>query len=85
MANGWKVSRYRYFSTFSRSLCQMGANISIGLACIASFVWFWFPDYLCTCLSSFAFMTWIWPNNQKINTIFGVSPGPCWLDFWLKG
>lgn len=37
-------------------------------------MWFWFPDYLFTALSSFAFITWIVPNNQKVNAIFGVRP-----------
>lgn len=34
---------------------------------------FWFPDYIWTSLSTFAFITWIFPNNQKVNTLFGVS------------
>ncbi|KAK4700387.1 hypothetical protein P7C70_g5860, partial [Phenoliferia sp. Uapishka_3] len=58
-ANGWTMSRYKFFSIFTAG----------------SFVWFWFPDYLCTCLSSFAFITWIWPKNQKVNAIFGMSSG----------
>jgi hypothetical protein len=36
---------------------------------------FWFPDYLWTTTSSFAFITWIAPKNQKVNTIFGMSSG----------
>lgn len=40
-----------------------------------SFVWYWFPDYIWTGLSSFAFITWIWPNNQKVNAIFGMNSG----------
>lgn len=36
-------------------------------------MWFWFPDYIFQALSSFAFVTWIAPNNQKVNTIFGVG------------
>jgi hypothetical protein len=56
-ANGWTTTRYKFF-----------------FAVVAgSFVWFWFPDYIFQALSSFAFVTWIAPNNQKVNTIFGVS------------
>lgn len=58
-ANGWTMSRYKFFTLFTTG----------------SFIWFWFPDYLCTSLSSFAFVTWIWPKNQKVNTIFGYSSG----------
>ncbi|EIM86107.1 OPT oligopeptide transporter [Stereum hirsutum FP-91666 SS1] len=58
-ANGWVVTRYRFF-----------------LYVVAgSFLWYWFPDYIWTGLSSFAFFTWIWPNNQKVNALFGMSSG----------
>ena len=40
-----------------------------------SFLWYWFPDYIWTGLSSFAFITWIWPNNQKVNALFGMNSG----------
>jgi hypothetical protein len=56
-ANGWTITRYRYFV----------------YGTLAAFVWFWFPDYIWTSLSTFAFVTWIAPNNQKVNTLFGVS------------
>lgn len=42
---------------------------------LGSFVWFWFPDYIMTCLSAFAFATWIAPKNQVVNTIFGMNSG----------
>ncbi|WOO80324.1 Glutathione transporter 1 [Vanrija pseudolonga] len=58
-ANGWTISRYRFFA-YGTAL---------------SFAWFWLPDYLFTALSSFAFLTWIAPNNQKVNTIFGMNSG----------
>jgi OPT oligopeptide transporter protein. len=38
-----------------------------------AFVLFWFPDYIWTSLSTFAFITWIVPHNQKVNTLFGVG------------
>ncbi|KAJ8064165.1 hypothetical protein OCU04_006517 [Sclerotinia nivalis] len=58
-ANGWTMSRYRFFSYFT----------------ILAFVIFWFPDYLWTSLSTFAFITWIVPKDQVINTIFGMNSG----------
>ncbi|KAK6083432.1 Glutathione transporter 1-like protein 2 [Seiridium cupressi] len=58
-ANGWTLSRYRFFSYFT----------------IIAFVIFWFPDYIWTSLSTFAFITWIVPHNQKVNTLFGMSSG----------
>jgi hypothetical protein len=59
LANGWRVSRYRFFIYVT----------------LFAFVLFWFPDYLWTTTSSFAFITWIAPKNQKVNTIFGMSSG----------
>lgn len=32
-----------------------------------------FPDYIWQSLSTFAFACYIAPNNQKVNTVFGVS------------
>ncbi|KAA8573358.1 hypothetical protein MFRU_053g00120 [Monilinia fructicola] len=58
-ANGWTISRYRFFSYFT----------------IVAFVIFWFPDYLWTSLSTFAFVTWIVPHNQIVNTLFGMNSG----------
>ncbi|KAJ5221548.1 uncharacterized protein N7469_010435 [Penicillium citrinum] len=58
-ANGWTINRYRFFS----------------YATALAFVIFWFPDYIWTSLSTFAFITWIFPNNQKVNTIFGMNSG----------
>jgi len=58
-ANGWTITRYRFFAYFTAF----------------AFVLFWFPDYIWTSLGTFAFFTWIWPHNQKVNTIFGVSCG----------
>lgn len=55
-ANGWTLSRYSFF----------------GYATLFAFAIYWFPDYIWTTLSAFAFVTWIAPHNQKVNTIFGV-------------
>lgn len=56
-ANGWTINRYRFFAYVTA----------------LAFVIFWFPDYIWTSLSTFAFITWIFPNSQKVNTIFGVG------------
>ncbi|CAG8973878.1 hypothetical protein HYALB_00003656 [Hymenoscyphus albidus] len=58
-ANGWTMSRYRFFSYFT----------------IIAFVIFLFPDYIWTSLSTFAFITWIFPTNQKVNVLFGMKSG----------
>ncbi|KAJ7632953.1 OPT oligopeptide transporter [Roridomyces roridus] len=58
-ANGWTMTRYRFFF----------------YVVMGSFVWYWFPDYIFQALSSFAFLTWIAPDNQKVNTIFGMQSG----------
>ncbi|KAB8220940.1 OPT oligopeptide transporter protein-domain-containing protein [Aspergillus novoparasiticus] len=58
-ANGWTITRYRFFIYFT----------------IFGFVLFWFPDYIWTSLSSFAFITWIVPHNQVVNTLFGMNSG----------
>ncbi|KAJ7876857.1 OPT oligopeptide transporter [Mycena olivaceomarginata] len=58
-ANGWTMTRYKFFFAVTAG----------------SIVWFWFPDYIFQALSSFAFVTWIAPNNQKVNTIFGMNSG----------
>ena len=56
-ANGWVMTRYKFFAYFT----------------IFAFVIFWFPDFIWTSLSAFAFITWLVPHNQKVNAIFGVS------------
>ncbi|KAB8275269.1 OPT oligopeptide transporter protein-domain-containing protein [Aspergillus minisclerotigenes] len=58
-ANGWTITRYRFFIYFT----------------IFGFVLFWFPDYIWTSLSTFAFITWIVPHNQVVNTLFGMNSG----------
>ncbi|KAJ5527623.1 hypothetical protein N7513_011782 [Penicillium frequentans] len=58
-ANGWTITRYSFFAYVT----------------VFGFVVFWFPDYIWTSLSTFAFITWIFPNNQKVNTLFGMNSG----------
>lgn len=53
------ISRFRYF-------------IYLG---IAAFVFWWFPGWIFTALSSFSFLCWIWPQSFTVNTLFGTSTG----------
>ncbi|KAH3944083.1 hypothetical protein HBI56_034190 [Parastagonospora nodorum] len=57
--NGWSISRYRWFM-----YCMGGM-----------FVWSWFPDFIIPAFSTFAWVTWIRPNNVVINQLFGQSTG----------
>lgn len=58
-ADGWKISRLRFFLiVFS-----------------AYFVWNWLPGYLAPFLSNFAFVTYAAPDNVIVNQIFGSSSG----------
>jgi OPT family oligopeptide transporter len=42
---------------------------------LASFIWYFFPGYLFTALSTFSWVTWIWPRNIAVNQLFGYSSG----------
>lgn len=55
----WKISRYGFF----------------GVAFCASFVWYWFPDFIFTALSYFTFPCWIKPDNRVVNQVFGMTSG----------
>ncbi len=54
-ANGWKISRYRYFL----------------YVCFGAFAWYWFPGVIWQGLSVFDFVCWIRPNHAVINQLFG--------------
>lgn len=41
----------------------------------AAFLWWWFPGWIFTALSSFSFLCWIWPQSFTVNTLFGTSTG----------
>ncbi|CZT53395.1 probable sexual differentiation process protein ISP4 [Rhynchosporium secalis] len=58
-ADGWKISRYRFF---------------LYIFC-GGFVWYWFPGFIFTALSTFAFICWAAPNNIVVNNLFGMSTG----------
>lgn len=57
--NGWKISRYNFFF----------------ITFAASFLYFWFPDYLFQALSTFNWMTWISPGNLTLATVTGSVGG----------
>ncbi|KAJ9131719.1 OPT family small oligopeptide transporter [Pleurostoma richardsiae] len=58
-ANGWTISRYRYFF-----------YVLVGMFC-----YYWIPAVLWQGLSVFAFITWIRPNNVVLNQLFGGFTG----------
>jgi OPT family small oligopeptide transporter len=57
--NGWKISRYSFFF----------------ITFAASWVYFWFPDYIFQALSTFNWITWIKPNNLNLVNITGSVTG----------
>lgn len=59
VVNGWRISRYRFFF----------------VVMTASFIWYFFPGYIFTALSTFNWITWIAPNNVKLAVITGMSLG----------
>ncbi|KDQ10091.1 hypothetical protein BOTBODRAFT_501203 [Botryobasidium botryosum FD-172 SS1] len=44
-------------------------------AFLGSFFWYFVPGYLFTALSYFSWVTWIAPNNVKVNQMFGYASG----------
>ncbi|KAF7532472.1 hypothetical protein G7054_g7913 [Neopestalotiopsis clavispora] len=56
---GWTISRYNFFY-----ICT-----------ISMFVYYWFPGYLFTALSTFNWMTWIAPENFTLAILTGSSLG----------
>lgn len=59
MANGWKISRLRFFL----------------VALLCAFVWYWFPGLIFVGLSYFTWICWIAPNNKVVNQLFGMITG----------
>lgn len=55
----WSISRYRFFVA----------------AFVAMFVYFWIPNYLFAAMSTFAWMTWIAPDNLNLNVLTGMNTG----------
>lgn len=59
MANGWKISRLRFFM----------------YVMVGSGVWYFFPGLMFTALSYFTWVCWIAPNNLVVNHLFGMVTG----------
>lgn len=59
IANGWRISRLRFFF--------------IALAC--AFAWYWLPGGLFVALSYFTFICWAAPKNRVVNQLFGMQTG----------
>ncbi|KLO10273.1 OPT oligopeptide transporter [Schizopora paradoxa] len=59
MGNRGGISRERFFT----------------YAFMGSAAWYFFPGYIFQALSVFSWVTWIAPNNVKINQLFGYSSG----------
>lgn len=55
--HGWSLSRYQVFFIFFFGM----------------FLYFWLPGYLFPALSTFAWMSWIAPNNFALNILTGNS------------
>jgi OPT family small oligopeptide transporter len=55
----WRVSRTRFFL----------------IAFAAMFVWYFFPGYIFTALSTFSWLTWIAPNDLNLDIITGMNSG----------
>ncbi|KAK4238153.1 OPT oligopeptide transporter protein-domain-containing protein [Achaetomium macrosporum] len=56
---GGSMPRYRWFA----------------LVTLGAFVYYFIPGFLAQFLSSFAFMTWLAPNNPVVNQLFGYTTG----------
>ncbi|XHF97797.1 hypothetical protein AWENTII_001375 [Aspergillus wentii] len=59
VANGWKMGRMRFFS----------------IVAICATAYQFLPGYLFTGLTTFAWITWIVPNNVTVNQVFGATSG----------
>lgn len=41
----------------------------------ASFIWYWFPDFIFPALGWFTWICWIAPKNKVVNQVFGMKSG----------
>lgn len=57
--NGWTISRYKFFFVTT----------------LGMFLYYWFPGYLFTALSTFNWMTWIAPKNFTLAILTGSGLG----------
>lgn len=56
---GGRIPRYRWFA----------------YVCIGAFIYYFIPGFLMQFLSTFAFVTWLAPNNPVYNQLFGQTTG----------
>jgi hypothetical protein len=56
---GWTISRYGFLWRVT----------------LIAFLWYFIPGYVFPALSTFAFITWIFPHNVIINQMFGMTTG----------
>jgi hypothetical protein len=56
---GGSMPRYRWFSIIT----------------LAAFAYYFIPGFLAQFLSSFAFMTWLFPTSPVVNQLFGYTTG----------
>lgn len=59
VANGWKMHRMKFF----------------WMALVAAATWQFVPSFLFTSLTTFAWVTWIRPDNVVLNQVFGATTG----------
>jgi OPT family oligopeptide transporter len=59
MANGWKISRLRFFM----------------YVMVLSGIWYFFPGLIFVGLSYFTWLCWALPNNLIVNHLFGMVTG----------
>lgn len=60
VANGWKMHRWVY----------------LVIVLLASFVWYWFPDFILPFLGPLgAWISWIRPESASLSQAFGVTTG----------
>ncbi|CAK7241929.1 MAG: hypothetical protein STHCBS139747_003402 [Sporothrix thermara] len=59
VANGWRMHRMSFFW------------VALSIAAVWQFV----PSFLFTSLTTFAWITWIRPNNVALNQVFGATTG----------
>jgi OPT family small oligopeptide transporter len=59
IANGWRISRLRFFLT----------------VVVLHVIWTWMPLFFAPCLSYFSFASWVAPNNIIVNQLFGNQQG----------
>lgn len=58
-----------------RSMWRMTRLKFFAVTFTAMFIYFWFPNFIFQALSIFSWLSWIAPNNVKLNNIVGFENG----------